>query len=121
MHGPFDVDEIDLGDEQPQWIDLGSLLITPGPQQQLRMQVDEQTKQVQAVLLAGPDGALELMARQGGGRVEAVSEVTDGRQAQARFLFTATVELLEDLGFTRVRQVGKHAWIMSQVLDGPEG
>lgn len=62
VHGPFDVDEIDLGDEQPQWIDLGSLLITPGPQQQLRMQVDEQTKQVQAVLLAGPDGALELMA-----------------------------------------------------------
>lgn len=62
VHGPFDVDEIDLGDEEPTWVDLGSLLITPGPQQQLRMQVDEKTQQVQAVLLAGPDGALELMA-----------------------------------------------------------
>lgn len=57
-------------------------------------------------------GALELIAEAGGGLVEAISETTDGRTAQGRFLFSATAELLEDLGFTRVRQVGKHAWIM---------
>ncbi|MCX5254309.1 hypothetical protein OOK27_08980 [Streptomyces canus] len=30
--------------------------------------------------------------------VEAISEVTDGREAQGRFLFSATVELLQDFG-----------------------
>lgn len=47
--------------------------------------------------------------------------MTDGRQAQSRFLFSATVELFDDLGFTRVRQVGKHAWIVNRVLEGQTG
>lgn len=59
-------------------------------------------------------GALDLVAAAGGGVVEAISETTDGRVAQGRFLFTATAELLEDLGFVRGRQVGKHAWILSR-------
>ncbi|MFF1613838.1 GNAT family N-acetyltransferase [Amycolatopsis sp. NPDC058278] len=63
-------------------------------------------------------GALDLIARAGGGLVEAVSEVTAGRDAPARFLFTATVELFEEFGFARGRQVGGHAWIMSRVV-GP--
>ena len=46
--------------------------------------------------------------------MEAISETTAGRAAQSRFLFSATVELLEDLGFARVRQVGLHAWIMNR-------
>lgn len=63
------------------------------------------------------EGALKQIAEQGGGLVEAISEVTAGRKAQGRFLFSGTVELLEDYGFERVRQVGKHAWIVSkQVL-----
>ena len=44
--------------------------------------------------------------------VEAISEVTAGREAPGRFLFSATVELFEQYGFTRGRQVGKHAWIV---------
>jgi ribosomal protein S18 acetylase RimI-like enzyme len=60
------------------------------------------------------EGALKQIAEQGGGLVEAISEVTAGRQAQGRFLFSGTVELLEDYGFRRVRQVGKHAWIVSK-------
>jgi hypothetical protein len=43
--------------------------------------------------------------------------VTAGRQAPGRFLFSATVELFEQFGFTRVRQVGKHAWVVSRVVD----
>ncbi|MFE3032213.1 GNAT family N-acetyltransferase [Streptomyces canus] len=66
---------------------------------------------------AALEGALDHIARAGGGVVEAVSEVTDGREAQGRFLFSTTVELLEDLGFTRVRQVGKHAWVVRRVID----
>ena len=69
------------------------------------------------VARAALDGALEQIARAGGGRVEAISEVTAGREAPGRFLFSATVELFEQYGFTRVRQVGKHAWIVSRVVD----
>jgi hypothetical protein len=49
--------------------------------------------------------------------VEAISEVTAGREAPGRFLFSATVELFERYGFTRDRQVGKHAWVVSKVVD----
>lgn len=42
--------------------------------------------------------------------------MTDGRRAQGRFLFSATAELVEQNGFTRVRQVGKHAWIVSTAI-----
>ncbi|GLZ35264.1 N-acetyltransferase [Lentzea sp. NBRC 105346] len=62
-------------------------------------------------------GALDQIARAGGGLVEAIPEVTAGREAQGRFLYSATVELFEDFGFERVRQVGKHAWIVSRVVD----
>ncbi len=70
----------------------------------------------QGVARAALEGALDAIARAGGGLVEAISEVTADRQAAGRFLFTATVELFEDFGFTRVRQVGKHAWIVSKVV-----
>jgi len=43
--------------------------------------------------------------------------VTTGREAQGRFLFTATAELFEQYGFTKWRQVGKHAWIVSRKID----
>ena len=59
-------------------------------------------------------GALGQIARAGGGLVEAIPEVTVGRQAQGRFLYSATVELFEDHGFRRGRQVGKHAWVVSR-------
>lgn len=64
-------------------------------------------------------GALTEIARQGGGRVEAISETTHGRVAQGRFLFSATAELFEELEFTRVRQVGKHAWIVVRTVRAP--
>ena len=71
----------------------------------------------QGIARAALEGALGQIAQLGGGRVEAISEVTAGREAQGRFLFTGTVELFEQNGFTRVRQVGKHAWIVSRVIE----
>jgi GNAT superfamily N-acetyltransferase len=71
----------------------------------------------QGIARAALEGALSQIAQLGGGRVEAISEVTAGRQAQGRFLFSATAELFEENGFTRVRQVGKHAWIVSRVIE----
>ncbi len=68
------------------------------------------------VARAALEGALAEIAAAGGGLVEAISETTAGREAQGRFLFSATVELFEELGFARIRQVGKHAWIVSRTL-----
>lgn len=71
----------------------------------------------QGVARAALGGAVEQIARAGGGLVEAIPEVTDGRQAQGRFLYSATVELFEDFGFTRRQQVGKHAWIVTRTIE----
>jgi len=67
----------------------------------------------EGIARAALEGALDQIAAAGGGVVEAISEVTAGREAPGRFLFSATVELFEQYGFRRVRQVGKHAWIVS--------
>jgi GNAT superfamily N-acetyltransferase len=71
----------------------------------------------QGIARAGLEGALAQIAAAGGGLVEAISETTVGREAQGRFLFSATVELFEEHGFARQRQVGKHAWIVSRDID----
>jgi GNAT superfamily N-acetyltransferase len=71
----------------------------------------------QGVARAALEGALDQIAHAGGGLVEAISEVTTGRQAPGRFLFSATVELFEQYGFTPGRKVGMHAWVVSRVID----
>ena len=71
----------------------------------------------QGVARAALENALGQIAQLGGGLVEAISEVTEGREVQGRFLFSATVELFEDYDFERVRQVGKHAWIMNRTVE----
>lgn len=38
--------------------------------------------------------------------------------AQGRFLFVASVELFEDHGFRRVRQLGKWAWLVRSEIEG---
>lgn len=58
--GPFDVD--DLPDDGIERVDLGSLLIEPEAGRELRLQVDESTGEIQSVVLAGADGAVELRA-----------------------------------------------------------
>jgi ribosomal protein S18 acetylase RimI-like enzyme len=70
----------------------------------------------QGIARAGLAGALALISAAGGGLVEAISETATDREAQGRFLFSATVELFEQYGFKRRRQVGKHAWIVSREI-----
>ena len=71
----------------------------------------------QGIARTALEGALDQIACAGGGLVEAISEVTTGRQAPGRFLFSATVELFEQYAFTPIRQVGKHAWILNRTVD----
>ena len=59
--GPWDVDDLS-DDSDVERLDLGSLLIEAEPGRELRLQVDESTGEVQAVMLAGADGAVELRA-----------------------------------------------------------
>jgi hypothetical protein len=61
--GPFDSTEVDADVlEAEDRIDLGALVITGQPGMELRLQVDEQSGQVQAILLVLEDSALELRA-----------------------------------------------------------
>ncbi len=57
--GPWDSTERSV-EEDTDRIDLGSLLIKGDPAVEVRLQVDEGSQQVMAVMLVAPDGALEL-------------------------------------------------------------
>lgn len=70
----------------------------------------------QGVGRAALEGCLDLIAQAGGGLIEALPEVTAGRNAQGRFLFEMSVELYEEYGFHRIRQIGKHRWIVHREL-----
>jgi hypothetical protein len=58
--GPWDSE--DVPDDGLDRIDLGSLRVPPTEGAEVRLQVDESTGEVQSVMLAGEDGALELRA-----------------------------------------------------------
>jgi len=60
--GPYDIDAIPVPMDQIERVDLGSILVAPVPNCELRLQVDERTQEVQAVLLTTDEGALELRA-----------------------------------------------------------
>ena len=60
--GPYDIDEIPAEAESIGRVDLGSLHIPSVAGLELRLQVDETSGQIAAVMLTGEDGALELRA-----------------------------------------------------------
>lgn len=65
---------------------------------------------------AALEGALREIARLGGGKVESYPEDTTGRKVPGSFLYNATVALFERHGFERERQIGKHHWVLSQLV-----
>ncbi len=60
--GPYDRSETTIDSDDGAYVDLGGLVVRGGPSVELRLQVDEQTSAVSAVLLAGPESGLELRA-----------------------------------------------------------
>jgi hypothetical protein len=58
--GPHDSEDLPADDSER--VNLGSLLIAPEPDRELRLQVDEGSGMVQSVQIVGPDGAVELRA-----------------------------------------------------------
>lgn len=59
-HGPWDSSELALEEGDTSRVDLGALLISGSQEVELRLQVDEATQAVVAVLLVDAEGALEL-------------------------------------------------------------
>ena len=60
VDGPWDSDR--TPDDGLERVDLGSLRVPPREGTELRLQVDENTGEVQSVMLAAEEGALELRA-----------------------------------------------------------
>lgn len=60
--GPWDRAETTVDGDDGTYVDLGGLVVRGAPNLELRLQVDEQTSAVAAVLLAGPESGLELRA-----------------------------------------------------------
>ena len=60
--GPWDVSEVEIPEEDPTRVDLGSILVPRREGLELQLQVDQQTQQVVAIVLADAEGAVELRA-----------------------------------------------------------
>ncbi len=69
----------------------------------------------QGVATAALAGALDLIAGQGGGRVEGYPE--DAASVPAGFLYNGALSTYETLGFTRDRKIGKHRWVVTKVIE----
>jgi GNAT superfamily N-acetyltransferase len=70
----------------------------------------------QGVASAALGGALHEIGRLGGGIVESFPENVEGRKTSGSFLHNATVSMFERHGFARVRQLGKHHWLMTMTV-----
>jgi len=57
--GPVDVDDLD---PDATYIDLGSLLVTPSAGLELRLQIDEESGTVLALMMLGEEGVVEMRA-----------------------------------------------------------
>lgn len=62
LTGPWDRSEFTADADDNSFLDLGGLVIKSSPGLELRIQVEEQTSAVAAVMLAAPDSGLELRA-----------------------------------------------------------
>lgn len=60
--GPWDSSEVTVAEDDDSRIDLGSLLVTPHPNLDLQLQVDEASGEVIAAVFVGETGAAEVRA-----------------------------------------------------------
>ena len=67
------------------------------------------------VATAALAGAVDLVARQGGGTVEGYPE--DAGSVPAGFLFNGALSTYEQLGFVRDRKIGKHRWVVTRLVE----
>ena len=70
----------------------------------------------QGVASASLSGALEEIARRGGGTVESYPEDVADRAVSASFLYNSRLSMFERQGFERVRRLGKNHWVVKRVV-----
>lgn len=70
------------------------------------------------VAAAALAGALEEIARLGGGTVESYPEDAENRTVSSSFLHNGTVAMFEAHGFERTRRIGKHHWVVTRTVAG---
>ena len=63
------------------------------------------------------EGALNEIARLGGGTVESYPEDAAGRPVSGSFLYNATISMFERQGFQRTRRLGKNHWVVTKVVE----
>lgn len=61
-------------------------------------------------------GAVDLIAKAGGGTVEGYPEEIAGQRTSAGFLWCGTLSLFEREGFDRDRKIGKHRWVVRRTV-----
>ena len=68
------------------------------------------------VAVAALAGALNEIARLGGGVVESYPEELAGRTVSSSFLHNGSVSMFEKQGFERARRIGKDHWVVTKVV-----
>lgn len=63
------------------------------------------------------DGALTMIAKSGGGLVEAYPENVEGRKIAGSFIYLGTLPMFEKRGFTKLRPVAMHHWVVVKVVE----
>ena len=63
------------------------------------------------------EGALNEIARRGGGIVESYPEDVEGRSVSGSFLHNGTVSIFERQGFQRTHRLGKNHWVVTKAID----
>jgi GNAT superfamily N-acetyltransferase len=66
------------------------------------------------VAVAALEGALQEIARLGGGTVESYPEDVAGRSVSASFLHNGNTSMFENAGFDRIRPIGKNHWVVAK-------
>lgn len=64
------------------------------------------------------EGALDEIARLGGGTVESYPQDVEGKPTSSAFLYNATTSIFERLGFKRTRKLGKNHWVVTRFIEG---
>jgi hypothetical protein len=64
------------------------------------------------------EGALDEIARLGGGTVESYPQELGARSVSSSFLHNGTLGMFERYGFRRVRRLGKNHWVVENTVPG---
>jgi GNAT superfamily N-acetyltransferase len=74
----------------------------------------DKSYRAKGVAAAALRGALQEIARLGGGTVESYPEDSEGRKVSSSFLHNGTLSMFEQQGFKRCRKLGKDRWLVAK-------